>query len=237
VAEAPAAESAAPRDADLPVEDAPAYRAPTDRVPVPTAVDVERDLLDVGHRSVVSSRRLTLAFGAQAAAQSGVTPDVVMTVPVFVALALEESRNEDRFALRFAPGIRLVGVFGGSDDRALARLGSEYRWTAGAVDGCLLNIGVSAVSASPCARLELGALAARTEQRVPGRTDSRLWAAVALAVRVRIEASSRVFFELEAAPRLPLVRARYERQPADMTAFRAPPLGWTAGAGVGLRFP
>ena len=187
-------------------------------------------------RSDEPARTFALRAGAHAAAQSGVAPDVVMTVPVFVELGLDHSRAASGVELRFEPSVRALGIFGGSDRKTIGAAAADFAWTSGAVDACPVRIHLGPASLVPCARVEVGVLSASGEQIVPARSDSRLWTALALPIRLRLEPWRHFFVEIEGAARTPLVRDRFVFQP-DSKVFEAPPVGWTAAAGAGVRFP
>lgn len=218
-------ESTPPEDASEPPRTSP----PT--APASTAIDApapppERE----------QARTFAVRAGAQGAAQSGVTPDVVMTVPVFLDLTLEARRDRRGIGVRFEPGLRALGIFGASDRKAAGTAVAELTWTSGALDACPARIHAGPASLVPCVRIEIGVLAAKGEQIVPARSDSRLWSALALPIRLRLEPWRHVFFEIEGAARTPLVRDRFVFQP-DLMVFQAPRIGWTAAAGAGVTFP
>ena len=177
-----------------------------------------------------------LRLGAQAAAQGGVTPDVMMTVPISIALAFEARSDSPDLEAVLDPSLRLAGVFGGADRTVVGTAAAQFRWTAGPVDVCVLRIRAGALGVAPCGRLELGVLSAAGEQIIDARRESRTWTAIALPVTFRAELGSHIFVELEAAPRLPLVRDRFVFQP-NATIFQAPGLGWTGALGAGVTIP
>jgi hypothetical protein len=225
------------REVDRP-SDAPSPEASSTPVTLvtPARMQSEREATPISRdRGAQAGRAHALRLGAHAAAQSGVMPNVVMTVPVFVEVGLEEARMPSGIGASFEPAVRAAGVFGGTDRTVVGAAVAELQWTSGLLDLCPLRVRASIVSLSPCARVEIGVLAAQGQRIVPARSDRRMWTAMAVPIRVRIEPWPHVFFELEGAARTPFVRDRYVFRP-DVEVFEVPALGFTAAAGAGIHF-
>jgi hypothetical protein len=183
-----------------------------------------------------AARRLVFSFGAQAALQVGVTPDPMVTAPVFMALGLESTRTRVDLAVGFEPSVRLAGIFGGSDRTTVGPASAQFRWTSGAADVCPLRIHMRFMSLSPCIRFELGVLAAQGEDIVLAREDRRTWASLGVPLRLRVNPWPHVFFELEGQARVPLVRDRFVFLP-DSNIFQAALPGFSAAVGAGVTIP
>lgn len=216
-------------------DEPPAVEGPPASTPLAPAPAAEQPARPRTPSQGSSESEVTLGIGAHAAAHQGVAPDTIFTVPVFVELGVRRESTPSLRA-RFAPAIRL-GFVRGSGERAFSGVGrASFTWTAGEVDLCPLAAEVARFSLVPCARMELGALTGEGAQIAPARSQTALWAALALPVRLRAALTRWLFVEAEAAPRLPLQRERFVFQP-DFTVFRAPSVAWTAGAGAGVTFP
>ncbi len=175
------------------------------------------------------------AIGAHAAAQAGVSPDLLFTVPIFAELAFAPRLATRALRARFAPLLR--GTFVRGTNHAHGEHGdASFTWTVGEIDACLIAIEIAPATLSPCPRLELGIVNAEGERLVPARAEARTWAALALPVRLRLALGRLFFVEIEAGPRVPILRDRFFFQP-DATVFVAPFIAWSAGTGLGLAIP
>jgi hypothetical protein len=225
VEETPAAEGNAATASSAPPAPAAIERAPNAEQSAPGRAPSQES--GVGE--------VVIGLGAHAAAHQGVAPGTLFTVPVFVELGTRRTLTPSLRA-RFAPAMRL-GFVRGSGDRAVSGIGlASFTWTTVQADLCPLAVDVAQLSLVPCARIELGALTGDGERIEPARSETRLWAALAVPFTLRAALTRWLFVEIEAAPRFPLQRGRFVFQP-DITVFRAPAVAWTAGAGAGITFP
>jgi hypothetical protein len=169
-----------------------------------------------------------VALGGQAALRRGVTPDPIVTLPLFVGVVLPLREP-------FAIGLRASFERSGTDLTDSASATAAFRWTAGALEGCPIAWSQGEVSASPCLRLEAGVVEAEGSGIVPARDDRRPWAAVGAVGRAEWAFLEPAFAELGAGVMVPLIRDRFFFQP-DRTVHRPAAVGWLARIDLGLRF-
>jgi hypothetical protein len=171
---------------------------------------------------------LRFSVGAHAGLSGGVTPRVLVSAPVFVEIA------DGRDAL-FAPALRLRFEHAGSGTVHEAGGGALFTWTTASADACPLAWSPARVRLLPCARVEAGALHASGVDLKVSRSDTRLWFAVGAVARAQLRITGPLFAELEVGAFLPIVRDRFFFEP-DSTLFRAPIVGWSGAAGLGVAF-
>jgi hypothetical protein len=207
-------------------QDAPPVELDTEPSP-PMAPPVERPVLALRARQPVAPPRWRGALTTAAAAEVGVAPRVVAALRV---------SGELRAPWRGHPAIRVGLTRSASAGAVVEDARASFTWTSGLVDVCPYAFEGGMASVSPCARIEVGALDARGERVEPARSETRLWFGAGAVGRLRFAPWRMVFFEIEAGARAHILRDSF-RVRADELVFRAPPLGWNAGAGVGLLFP
>jgi hypothetical protein len=156
--------------------------------------------------------------GAGSALTGGLTPDLLLSVPVFVEVAWS------------SPSLRLRLERGGSST------GADFTWTAGSLDTCPVAWSPAPIRLSPCLRLRGGLLEATGEGVVPVRSDTRRWLDFGALVRARLDFPGPFFFELEGGASIPATRDRFFVEP-DATIHRAPLVMGAAAAGAGVSFP
>lgn len=171
-----------------------------------------------------TTARWAFSVGAHGGAVSGIAPNVVLLVPVFAELARSSGSL-------FAPAVRLRLERTGTGASAPA----QFTWTAASLDLCPVAVGTGRFDARPCGRLEAGVLDANGVDVRPARSGSRPWVGVGPVARGRFVLVPPLFAELELAADVPLIRDRFFVQPSS-TVFRAPAVGWSATAGLGVRF-
>jgi hypothetical protein len=86
----------------------------------------------------------------------------------------------------------------------------------------------------PCAAVEVGRLSADGADLPDAQRSARPWVSLAPLARARLRPGlGALFFELEAALPLNLVRDRFLVDPPSATLYRAPSFGGSGAAGVG----
>jgi hypothetical protein len=117
----------------------------------------------------------------------------------------------------------------------------RFQMLAGRLELCPARLALHPSLLVPaCAGLELGSLTAEGRDRpgvvVHARTEQRAWAAAVLAPRIRLELG-RMFGELVAEERFPLVRRTFRFNRPGGFIHEIPLVAFGAVAAVGLRFP
>ena len=193
-------------------------------------------------RDTMKSDDLVLRAGAQAALQTSVAPNPVLSVPLFVELGRE--RRHPGFHLE--PLARLSWTFAASSRGEVSAGTASFTWMSGAADLCpvrlaFVTIGnMSLADLRACGRLEVGRLLAEREGNAFSnpKTEPRLWLGLGVPVTFRLSPRSLrpLFFEIEAGPRFPLLRDRFQVGPLNSFIFRTPGAGLCGGIGAGVAF-
>lgn len=203
--------------------------------PAPTTPPAEPSPPATVQRPTLLGERWHGGVGGGVALVSGVAPS---TVPAGVAFVAAHGPARGLVASSF----RLGFMRGSSGDVEIARPGipapssAAFTWTVVAADACPLRLRHDTLSLEPCARIEVGMLQGAGGRIAPPREQTRWWIAAAAVARGQWAFAGPFFFELEAGLRAPLSRTQFFFQP-DTTIFRAPAVTWSAGAGLGVRFP
>ena len=162
-----------------------------------------------------------VAAGAGIGRYTGLSPDAVFGVPVFVT-AGRGPHVQIRIAFARTERSDVVSAAGTTD----------FRWTAGKLDGCLAFRLVGPVAIAPCVGVEGGVLTGRGTQVAMPSTEVRPWVAPDLAVRVRVHAG-RFAVELEGVVAAPLVRDRFLIAPST-TIYQVPAVATGAALSVAV---
>lgn len=225
-ATAPEPAPAPPEPAPGPPEPAP---GPPDAAPAQPRTPNARPTrppMEPAHRTFIS-------VGARIDANGAVSV-VLPTAAAFVDVAWHvPARSSLQFALR--PTVR-AGV-----RQSLTRTTSDGRshvditWRTGFLELCPAHLTLPAhVSLEGCLAANVGQLTAEALD-VPSARASRLWIDSGAVLGARWQAHRHVFVSLSTGLWYPIIRDRI-RVTSDRVASEAPPLGPSAGVGVGYRF-
>lgn len=199
---------------------------PADALPPPPPLRDEPRADEAPTRSP-PPREWSVALGVDARVQSGPTPSVALSAPVFVDLA---QATPSVLALRLRARFERTG---GSTSESGA--GANFTWTVGTVELCPLEWSSHAAARlGLCGRAEAGVLAAEGTAITPARSASRPWASGGGLARAAVVVLDPFFFELEGSLGAVLVRDRFFVEP-DSTVFQPAPLAWGVALGAGAR--
>ena len=189
-----------------------------------------------------------VAAGAGIGRYTGLSPDAVFGVPVFVTAGRgpgvgEGGRDGGPGSSPAMPSearriggphvqIRIAFTRTERSDVVSAAGTTDFRWTAGKLDGCLAFRLVGPVAIAPCVGVEGGVLTGRGTQVAMPSTEVRPWVAPDLAVRVRVHAG-RFAVELEGVVAAPLVRDRFLIAPST-TIYQVPAVATGAALSVAV---
>ena len=168
------------------------------------------------------------SVGAQAGLTSGVIPQTMFTVPVF----LDVSRRSGDL---FSPALRLRFERADSGTVSVVGAGADFTWTAGSADLCPVSWAPWRLRFWPCTRVEAGVLQAVGAEVTPTRSDARPWLTAGAALRARVTIYGPLFAEIEGTAFAPIIRDRFFVEP-DTTIQRAPAVAAAGGAGLGVSF-
>jgi hypothetical protein len=168
------------------------------------------------------------SIGGGLAVTGGVTPELTVSIPVFVDLA-RWSRGPSSQV--WSPSFRLRFERTSADIEAS---GADFTWTAGSLDVCPLALAAHPFRAWACARGEAGVLAA-TGDKSPPRAVTRPWVSAAALARVRWVIVGALFIEVEGGGYTPIVRDRFFVEP-DETVHRSPAFSAMGAASLGASF-
>lgn len=170
------------------------------------------------------------AFGALTGVRSGVTPNLVLALPVFV-------EAEHRLSAPFTLVGRLAFERSRTDTIDLDRGTGSFRFTLGTLEACPLEAVASEnLRLLPCLRVEAGSLTGEGHRITPARSQRRLFLGLGAIGRAEWVFLPPAFAEFAGGVVTPLTRDRFYFQP-DSTVHRAAALGFVVRAGLGLRFP
>jgi hypothetical protein len=168
------------------------------------------------------------SIGAEVGLTSGVAPQPLLTVPVFLDLSRRGSEL-------FAPAIRLRFERSDSGTVNVSGVGADFTWTAGSADVCPIAWAPWRLRFWPCARVEAGVIQASGADVTPTRNDTRPWLTVGGVLRARLTIYGGLFAEVEGTAFAPIVRDRFFIEP-DTTIQHVPAVAAAGGAGLGASF-
>jgi hypothetical protein len=180
-------------------------------------------------RSAAAPSRWRLSSGLQIAAISAVAPGIIPGVDGFIDV-------EQRAASVFSPSFRVSVFWATGGGIRVGPVFSNFYWLAGRLEGCPLQIRpVASVRLSPCGLIDAGRLQAEGGGRVASAIRVRPWVAPGVLGRLRWEIVDPLLVEVEAGAFFPLVRDTFFIEPG-IDVHRAPPVGGSLAAGVGVHF-
>jgi hypothetical protein len=169
--------------------------------------------------------------GADFAVATDVTPRTLLAGSPYVGW---RSATAERL---FAPSLRAAFIRAGSGMLGVPGGTAEFTWTVGRLDGCPIAWPRGALRVTECVRVEAGTLEAGAGMGVPApRTALRAWLSAGALARAEWSFLPPIFIDAEAGAVLRVMQDRFYFNPAMTTAFQVPPLGVTAGVGVGALF-
>jgi hypothetical protein len=186
---------------------------------------------------VEASHSWHLALAADVAAVVGVSPRVIVGVP----LVVEASAGSSGW---FSPTLR-VG-FERASSGAIGTQGTPgssfltgpaevtFTWTVGFLEACPVGWTVGDVRIEPCARLEAGTLEGASYQVTPSHDVSSAWLDVGAVGRAEWQVFRPLFLELQAGLRVPVIQGRFIFEP-DSTIYEPAVLGSVVSGGLGAR--
>jgi hypothetical protein len=168
--------------------------------------------------------------GVDVALASDVEPRIVVAGSPYVGWRATGARL-------FAPSLRLAFILATTGMIPLTGGTAAFTWTVGRLDGCPIAWPRGALRVAECMRLEAGALEAAAGTEVSGpRTVLRAWVAAGALARAEWSFFPPVFVDIEAGALVRVTQDRFYFSPGNTPAFDVPPLGATAGVGVGVLF-
>jgi hypothetical protein len=168
--------------------------------------------------------RWRLAAGVNAVGALGITPDVVLVIPVFMDL------RRDRLGVS-TPAFRLSFARIDSGTLTSGSATTDLVWTTGRLDACPVTVRGTIFGFEPCVRFTAGAIDGSGSNITSAQTVSRPWADVGLVARARATILDVFFVEVEVSASATLTRDRFYFEP-DRTVSQASL--FTGGAGLGL---
>jgi hypothetical protein len=169
-----------------------------------------------------------LAVGAHGSMMVGVADGLLFGAPVFVDFASASHAV-------VAPSARIVfeGTVSGESQEAVGAL--RFTWLAGAVEGCPIRVGTTALHVQPCARVEVGALTGSPENVSFGHGATEPWLAAGAVARAVWAPTRLIFLEIEGGGEAHLLRPQYSFLPGT-TDFPPRVASALVELGVGVRF-
>ncbi len=178
-------------------------------------------------------RRMFISVGARIDANGAVSV-ALPTATAFVDVAWHvPARSSLHFALRptVRAGVRQSLTRTTSDGRNLV----DITWRTGFLELCPAHLTLPVhVSLEGCVAANVGQLTAEALD-VPSARASRLWVDSGAVLGARWQAHRHVFVSVSTGLWYPIIRDRIRMTP-DRIASEAPPLGPSAGVGLGYRF-
>lgn len=224
---------AATTDAPAPAPPEPAPAAPEPAPAPPEPVPPRTPNARPTPHPTEPARRTFISVGARIDANGAVSV-TLPTATAFVDVAWRvPTRSSLHFALRptVRAGVRQSLTRTTSDGRSLV----DITWRTGFLELCPAHLALPAhVSLEGCLAANVGQLTAEALD-VPSARASRLWVDSGLELGARWQAHRHVFVSLSTGLWYPIIRDRI-RITRDRIASEAPPLGPSAGVGVGYRF-
>jgi len=168
-------------------------------------------------------------LGVQAGAFGAIAPDLAWGGIVFVD---RSEWGRTGLAYGFRVGLSLVQ----SPTVSRSEGQASFQWAAVRLSGCPLALTAFALTARPCAGLDVGALTGEGAGIARPLRATRPWVAATLSARVAVLFAGRFVAEVEAGLTLPMIRDRFVFERPDQDLHAVPALGGfgTAGLGVSL---
>ena len=174
---------------------------------------------------VGSGGRWEVALGTHVELVSGVSPNVLVSIPVYAEVSHVTEKG-------FAPSARVRVDRAGSGIVHAGAGDAHFTWTAGSLEACPVAWPLATVRLTACVRAEAGILEATGLNVQPSRDQARPWLALGPVARGRWVFLGPFHLELEGALFAPVIRDRFFLQPST-TVFQAPIVGFSASLGVG----
>jgi hypothetical protein len=134
------------------------------------------------------------------------------------------------------PSFRLAFLRAGSGPVDFTVGTAEFTWTVGRLDACPLAWPRAAIRVVECARVEAGTLEVAAANVPAPLTQLRSWLTAGPLVRAEWAFLHWGFIELEAGVLVRIVQDRFYFFAPETSAYQVPPVGVTAGVGVGIHF-
>jgi len=197
--------------------------------PVPSPAPASDDGAHVG---ATSAARMVVATGVDGGMVVGLFPKAAPLVSLFADAHLERSSP-------LAPSARF-SLSGAVSSSVAAPPGSAtFRWIAGALDACPLEIRlVSALRVTPCAFVELGVLTGSGAGVELPAVEKRRWVALGGSARLAWLLLGSLFVEARGRLEAPLSRDTFVlAAPERVVVHTVPFLLGSAELGLGVRWP
>jgi len=196
--------------------------------PAPPAATDEKGVLQGAGVKDGASHGWAWSIGAGAAVTSGIAPQLLLSIPVFVDVVRRAPGVvAPAFRLRFERAEKGPAPAGGES--------ASFVFTTGSLEACPLTFSLSRLLFWPCARVEAGELEAAGAGVTPVRSSTRPWVTAGGVLRSRVTVYGALFAEIEGTAFAPLVRDRFFLEP-DTTVHRAPAFAGGGAAGIGASF-
>lgn len=167
--------------------------------------------------------------GLDGAIATGVTPRLLLGASPFVGWRA-------RTGTLFEPSVRLAFMRVGAGGVDVPNGRVEFTWTIGRVDVCPIVGPGGSVRVAACARFEAGALEAMRADVSSARTPLRPWVAAGLVARGEWSLFQWAFIDAEVGGVIRVTQDRFYFMMPGTPVYEVPPVGVTAGAGVGVHF-
>jgi len=178
-------------------------------------------------RMQIDKRRVEWAAGADAVLSTGIAPDPMPGVAVFLERATIGPTV-------LSPSFR-AAAFGGQSSSATSRGDLRVRLLSLRLESCPLVFGVAAISLRPCAGADAGFIAAEGAGPT-GKSDGHPWIDVGIHGRLLWAPIARIALEAEAGGLVPVTRYAIEFENPPELVHRTAPVAFQGGIGTAIRW-
>jgi hypothetical protein len=136
----------------------------------------------------------------------------------------------------FEPSVRVAFLRVGSGPLPAEGGTADFTWTVGRLDACPIAWPHTEIRVVECVRVEAGALEVAAGHVPAPLPQLRPWLAVGPVVRAEWSFLRWAFADLEAGLLVRVLQDHFYFSTLDQSVYQVPPVGVTAGVGVGIHF-